>query len=105
MSVMQFHRPPPRPLSRVGADHKVRQAQEGTSLQEMASLITKRLRTAAEAWKHDASPGANGWDPTCNELSQSQMPDCPFKKDSCGHVDNGDVVRAKQQPTEQLQRT
>ena len=33
------------------------------------------------------------------------MPACPFKKDSCGHVDSGDVIRAKQQPTEELQRT
>ncbi len=30
---------------------------------------------------------------------------CPFKKDNCGHVDSGDVIRAKQQPTEELQRT
>ena len=37
--------------------------------------------------------------------SQSQAPVCPFKKDSCGHVDSGDVIRAKQQPTEELQRT
>ena len=27
----------------------------------------KRTRTAAEARKHDASPGAIGWDPTCND--------------------------------------
>ncbi len=31
---------------------------------------------------------------------------CPFlKEDNCGHVDSGDVIRAKQQPTEELQRT
>jgi hypothetical protein len=32
--------------------------------------------------------------------SQSQAPVCPFKKDNCGHVDSGDVIRAKQQPTD-----
>ncbi len=39
--------------------------------------------------------------------SQSQSPVCPFKKDNsgCGHVDSGDAIRAKQQPTEELQRT
>ena len=34
--------------------------------------------------------------------SQRKLPVCPFKKDSCGHVDSSD---AKQQPTEELQRT
>jgi hypothetical protein len=37
--------------------------------------------------------------------SQSQAPVCPFKRDNYGHVDSGDVIRAKQQPTEKLQRT
>ena len=37
--------------------------------------------------------------------SQSQAPVCPFKRDNNGHVDSGDVIRAKQQPTEELQRT
>ena len=34
--------------------------------------------------------------------SLRKLPVCPFKKDSCGHVDSSD---AKQQPTEELQRT
>ena len=33
------------------------------------------------------------------------MRDCPFKKDSCGRVDSGDVIGTKQQPTDELQRT
>jgi hypothetical protein len=37
--------------------------------------------------------------------SQSQAPVCPFKRDNYGHVDSGDVIRAKQLPTEKLQRT
>ena len=39
--------------------------------------------------------------------SQSHADSLSFycKKDNCGHVDSGDVIRAKQQPTEELQRT
>jgi hypothetical protein len=37
--------------------------------------------------------------------SQSHAGSLSFLEDNCGHVDTGDVIRAKQQPTEELQRT
>ena len=55
------------------------QLSEGVSLQEMASLITKRTRTAGDGDLHQASTKNSDGTHHCNHAErQINVPPCPF---------------------------